>query len=465
MEPIKDRLIRYLKINTRANPDSTTTPSNSNIVTFGQLLKSELDSISCVTQIEEATNNGGYFICAKILSNQTVKKIPTIGFVAHMDTAYNYTGNPQPIIVQGIDTLRNKYDIDIRSKTFSEQEFDKWLSEGVLANAAMYSILGVKNKAGIAEIMALCEYIDEHPSIPHGQINILFTSDAELGRSMDHIEDQGTEVQVTDGNNNPIWIDPNTGNTTTVYTPDIGLEPVMRLNGGFMDCTFAYEVCAEGEDHVEYNNYNLSYMTITFKGSKTPGLYGDDAIVNAAKNAALFVNALTVEDKALTLDNGSGIAFVKSISGDYTSTDVELQIKDLDTSSMQDRIRRVLKVLQSQSFYDEYMISYKVVEVYSNIKNNIPDSVKDLAIKANYDKYLRGVVSPIINHGYACSELTKKGIPMISISAGGYNAYTPHECIPIPSLDNCLEVLVNIILNSWDMDFSNDYPEYDNSGV
>ena len=454
--------MRYIAIDTKADPDSTTVPTNPNIVTLGQLLVQELNAMSCVEQVYESTTNGGYFICAKILANQNVRKIPTIGFVAHMDTAYNYPGTPVPKLVQGIETLKNVYGIDLRSKTFSEQEFDKWLTEGVLVSDQPYTILGCKNKAGIAEIMALCEYIDENPFLTHGQINICFTTDAELGRDMNYIEDQGTEVQVTDGNGNPIWIDPSTGNTTIVYTPGMGLEPVMRLEGGFMDADFAYEVAAEGEDHVEYNNYNVSNMEVTFKGAKVPGSYEDEAIVNAVKNAALFVHALLVDDASLTMDTGSGIAFVKSITGDYVESVVTLQIKDIEADNVQDKIRRIVRILQSQIFYDASMVSYTITDVYSNIKSHIPNSVRDLAIQSMYDQYFRGVISPIINHGYSCSELTRKGVPMISISSGYYNAYTPQECIPIPSLDNCFEILKNIIKNSWTMDFSGDYPEYTN---
>lgn len=455
MEALKDRLLRYINVVTTADPTVSTHPSNPNITTLGQMLVNELIAFSCTSQVGEYTQNGAYCVCAKILANQTVKDIPTIGFIAHMDTSAAYPGVPDPVIIQGFKTLKDKYNVDLRSKTFTEQEYQKWLETGVLVNDTPLNVMGVNNKAGIAEIMGLVEYIDEHPDMVHGQINICFLSDAEIGTGVDEIENQGSKVQVTDPTGNPVWIDPATGNTSIVNAA--GMVALMRLEGGFMDADMAFEIAAEGEDHVEYNNYNVSNMTIEFLGSKVLGTYDDEAAINAIKNASLFVAAMVNDDLTLTMDTGAGIAFVKSLNGDYNQAVLELQIRDLDKSGVTDKVNRIIKILQTQNFYNTNTVSYTVVDKYANIRTHIPTSMRSLAIQSSYDLYLRGVVATPIHHGYVCAQMTAKGVPTLALSSGGYNYYSPNECIPIPSLDNCLTVLVNIIKNSWTMDFSSDF--------
>lgn len=457
MEPVKDKLFRYLSINTIADPDSTTTPSNSNIITLGQLLVSELQAFSNTVQVDEYTANGGYFVCAKILSNQSVKDIPVIGFVAHMDTSYRYPGTAVPLVVNSINTLKMNYGIDIKDAAYTEQDLKDWIAEGIVVSSAPFTTLGVKDKAGIAEIMSMIEYLDENPSIPHGQINICFVCDAELGKGVDHIEDQGTVVQATDSGGNPLWRDPSTGNVTNVFTPGIGLEPVERLDGGFMDADLAYLVDSRGETSVQYNNFNVSEITVKFKGERIMTSYDEGASINAIKNACLFVNEVINSDPALTIDIGSGYAFIKSLNGDYLNAELLIRVQDLDKNNVNDMIERIINILQRMYFYNPTYISYSTKDIYSNVRNSIPLSMIRLAIQGVYDVYVRGCMTTPISNGYTAAGLTIKGVPTVSISCGGYNYFTYSECIPIPALDHCRDTLIKIVEESFSFDFGTDF--------
>lgn len=454
MEALDAKLLRYLAIDTMANPDSGTTPSNINIITLAQMLLTELRSFSIIKQSNICTANGGYFVCAKILANQTTKTIPTIGFIAHMDTSFRYPGTPTPVAINNASVLKRTYGIDLRDSAFTEEEYLDWLAKGVLVSSTPYTILGVKDKAGIAEIMGLVEYLQENPSILHGQINICFTCDCELGQSMDHIEDQGARVQVTSGGR-PLWVDPVTGNTTTVYS--VGLKAVTRLESGFMDADMAFMVDSVGQTHVQYNNFNVTEVRIHFSGERIYGRFDEEALNNAIKNACMFTATLMNSKSMLTVDSGAGYVFIKSLEGDYLNAELVMYVKDLDYNGVDDMIDEITETLKKMDFYTPDTIDIQRKDIYSNVRNKIPTSMIMLATQSNRDLYDRGCNVIPIKNGYAAADLTTKGIPTISLSCGGYNFYTYQECIPIPALDNCREVLVNIVKNSYDFNFGSDF--------
>ena len=125
MEALDAKLMRYIGVNTAADPSSTTTPSSPGIQILAQMLLSELRTYSIVKQAGIYTANGGYFVCAKILANQTTKKIPTIGFVAHMDTSPRFLVSSSPLVVNGLSTLISRYNINLRDCPYTEEELEE----------------------------------------------------------------------------------------------------------------------------------------------------------------------------------------------------------------------------------------------------------------------------------------------------------------------------------------------------
>ena len=117
----------------------------------------------------------------------------------------------------------------------------------------------------------------------------------------------------------------------------------------------------------------------------------------------------------------------------------------------------VESILQQMTFYDPNAITVQRKDIYSNVQNKIPFSVINLARQANFEFYNRACITIPMRNGYAAAELTTKGISTASLSCGGYNFYTYQECIPLPALDNCREVLVNVVKDSYNFDFGNDF--------
>jgi di/tripeptidase len=253
----------------------------------------------------------------------------------------------------------------------------------------------------------------------------------------------------------PLWVDPTTKIKSTTYIT--GMNPVMGLTGGFMDAQMCYLVDAQSQTHVQYNNYYVYDMVFTFSGTKIPGIYDDEAGINAVKNAIEFASALVTDDVTLTVDNGSGYVFIKSLDGDFLSAKLVLEIKDLEKANMDDRVNRIKAVLGRMKSGTISTVSYTITKKFENVRTRIPKSMVGLAVQSIYDKYVLGTMTTPIHHGYTAAQLTLKGVPTVSLSCGAFNYYTPQECVPVPSLTNCFEVLVNIVKNSFSYNFGTDF--------
>lgn len=460
LESLETKLMRYLSYNTQADPDAKTKPSNPTEKTLGQLLVNEMQALGCV-QVGEYTTNGGYFVMGKLKSNITDlskwKLVPAIGFIAHLDTSFTYPYSKNIVKIHTIEQLYQEYGINLRAKANSEGEYENWLTNGIIVGEDIGSSIGIKNKAGIAEIMGMLEYLYNHPEIPHGKICICFTSDAELGRAMDQIRAQGTPVQATNASNQKLYYNPTTDVLTTVNSGPV--EPVMELNGGF-DAQLAYLVEAEGQNIIQYNNYSVIDFEIKFKGIAAAGQAEEEAQLNAIKNACIFVAEVITYDNSLTMDNGTGLVFFRALNGDYREALLEVQIKAVNQSDLADKVQTFKTLLYKSKGYTENYVFLTQTAKHYNVREKIPQSQIDLAIAANYQHYARATSSTPIKNGYSAATLTDLGIPAITISSGGYNFYTYRECIPVPALDDIRDVLVQIVSLAYSKDFRDDFPFY-----
>src|SRR5690625_2463525 len=178
-EILKDRLIRYAKIDTQSNEKNDMTPSTEGQLELAKLLVQELQEIG----MKNVTIDENGYVMATLPSNSS-KEIPTIGFLAHLDTATDFTGkNVQPQIHKNYDgkdiILNEKMNITMPSKEYPELQ--NYIGHTLITTDGT-TLLGADNKAGIAEIMSAMEYLIENPSIEHGEVRIAFTPDEEIGR-------------------------------------------------------------------------------------------------------------------------------------------------------------------------------------------------------------------------------------------------------------------------------------------
>ena len=405
-------LLDLITFDTQAIETSTSVPSNSNITNLATLLVQELKSVNVLdAQIYSSATN--YTVIGTLAANNYTLTIPSIGFVAHMDTYKGLPGTTDPLVIHGLQSLYQDYQIDLRSKAYSESEINNWMADGVLVANDVGTCLGINNKAGIVEILGMLLYFKNNPQYPHGKIYIAFTSDAEIERSTDGI------LSYVDQNGDPIF------------------KP---------DCAYCIE--GSGQNIMSHSNYNISDMLVTIKGEGISGQSPEEANLNATRYAAQFISRLNNDDPTYTTNIGSGLTFIKKVSGTYLNMEIELQIRDMTSQGVNDRITYVVDILNSLDISSDYK-SYRIINVLNNERTNIPTWVYDLAKSANYEVYARGVINTPIDGCYEPIKLTSLCIPSIVLSSGGYNFRTNHECIPLPALNICRDVLINIVKKAF----------------
>ena len=239
------RFTTYVKIDTQSNEDSTTTPTTEGQLELVNLLADELREIGM--EDVEVDENG--YLMATLPSN-TDKDVPTIGFLAHVDTATDFTGkNVNPQIVEKFDgndiVLNQELNVVLSANEFPELPSYKGHT---LITTDGTTLLGADNKAGIAEIMTAMNYLIQHPEIEHGRIRIAFTPDEEIGRGPHKFD-------------------------------------VSRF-----DASYAYTVDGGPLGELQYESFNAAAAKVTFRGNSVHPGTAKNKMVNSGKLAAAFIN-------------------------------------------------------------------------------------------------------------------------------------------------------------------------------
>lgn len=401
-EPLKDKLLRYIAIDTRVDPNSESIPSNPTTRSMITMLYNELTNLGFEPSqyIGRDGEDDPYYPCGLYvdIDATTSKEIPIIGFVAHIDSHNLFTDKPSPYIIKLLDQYYNETGVNLFDKPYTQAELNTWYKEGVIVSSK--GGLGVNGKAGVAELMGVIEYLKAHPEIPHGHLMFYFATDAELNRSMNYID-----------------------------------HTTFRL------CDMAFFLDGSGLNEISYSNFNTYYMELYFSGTSNE---------NAIKNACELVNEI------LHGTNASNVGDVKinSLNGDSSYAKLQLEIKDLDADAVTDKIDWIVRTLNNTSLFSPATVTYNNHKLYGNIQSKIPSSMLSLASEANYNIFNRAVIGTVINNATNVTTLVSKGIPSIVLSNGVYNPYTEHECIPIPSLTRCRDVVIEIIKLSYDASFT-----------
>lgn len=397
MSSMEERLLSYIDLNTRVNNTTSDIPSNSGMMILATIVAHALSECGC----DVKTYTGNMYIVSALLSSNTDIIIPKICFTSHVDS-HNYLDedNYNPEINHLLDQLYADRGIDLYDKPYTQAELDRWYREGVIVSSNDNTGLGIKGKTGVVEILGMLEYLKAHPEIPHGDILILITTDAELGKSFDNAQN------------------------------------ISELE----DTKIVYFVEGEGLNTVQYSNYNISRLKFCFSGSK---FLSEN--INACKSVCTLVNELYYGAYANNIKEFDII----NLNGTSSYAELLLEIKDMNNDSLNDRIRYVITALKSlNSSIPSNTVTYTNSKLSSNISSHIPQSMINLASDANKAIYNRTIVNSILNtYGDASNVITlvSKGYPSIVLSNGVFNAYKPTECIPIPAMTRCRDVLINII--------------------
>jgi tripeptide aminopeptidase len=400
MSHVVDRLLRYVKVNTRSDLNSKASPSTPEQFDLARLLVDEMKSIG----IKDAELDEHCYIYGTIPAT-TDKKVPTLGFIAHMDTSSEISGeNVKP---QQIESYDGK-DIALNPMTIlSPKEFPellKYIGQPLITTDGT-TLLGADDKAGIAIIMTMAETLLAHPEIQHGRIRIGFTPDEEVSR--------GTE-----------YFDVKKFNADYAYT----------LDGGEL-----------GE--LEYECFNAAIARVHIQGRSVHPGSAKDQMINALELAIRFNSQLPPAEKPEYTQGYEGFYHMIELKGEVEEAALVYILRDHDRQKFETK----KKVFQKAADYLNFIlgsnrITVDIKDQYQNMKEVIMPSfhVVTTARVAMEQVGVKPKIGPI-RGGTDGAQLSYQGLPTPNIFTGGHNFHGKYEYLPPKSLEKALEVVLKIV--------------------
>lgn len=396
-----DRFTTYVKVDTRSNGNSSTTPSTPGQMELAHLLVKELEAIG----MSDVTVDEHAYVMATLPAN-TDKDIPTIGFLAHLDTATEFTGkNVKPQIVENFDgndlTLNQDLNIVLSTKEFPELASYKGHT---LITTDGTTLLGADDKAGIAEIMTAMHHFIQNPDIKHGKIRVAFTPDEEIGRG-------------------PHKFDVEKFNADFAYT----------LDGGPL-----------GE--LQYESFNAAGAKVLFKGSSVHPGTAKNKMINAGKLATEFIQKFPEQEAPEHTEHYEGFYHLISIQGGVEETEVSYIIRDFDKDNFQARKETFQKfVREIQNKYGEETVELSLNDQYYNMREKIEPvmEIVDTAKEAMHKLQIKPIIEPV-RGGTDGSQLSYMGLPTPNIFTGGENFHGKYEYISVDNMEKATKVIIEI---------------------
>ncbi|EQB38908.1 MULTISPECIES: peptidase T [Virgibacillus] len=398
-EDLMKRFITYAKMNTQSNENNDQTPSTPGQLELANQLGNELQEIGL---IDVTVDDFGYVMAT--LPANTDKDIPTIGFLAHMDTATDFTGeNVKPQVIENFDgsdiVLNEDSNIILSNEDFPE--LTKYEGHTLITTDGT-TLLGADNKAGISEIMTAMDYLVNHPEIKHGRIRVGFTPDEEIGRG-------------------PHKFDVDRFEASYAYTVDGG--PLGEL---------------------QYESFNAAAAKVIFKGNSVHPGTAKNKMINAGKMATEFISKFPELEAPEHTANYDGFYHLISVQGDVEYAEVTYIIRDFDKGIFQKRKDTVIQFVDElQEKYGENIISIELIDQYYNMREKIEPvkEIVDIAHQAMKNLAIEPIVEPI-RGGTDGSQLSYMGLPTPNIFTGGENFHGKYEYI---SVDNMIKATNTII--------------------
>lgn len=401
MQKIIDRFVRYITIDTQSNPNTKAFPSTEKQWDLAHLLVDELKEIG----LDDISLDENCYLMATLPSNVDFK-VPTIGFIAHLDTSPDYSGaNVKPQFhpnYNGEDIVLNKEEDIVLSPSYFE---DLLLYKGqTLITTDGTSLLGADDKAGICEIVSAMEYLIKYQEIKHGKIRICFTPDEEVGKGAHQFD-----------------------------VEKFGAEWAYTLDGSQV-----------GE--LEYENFNAAGAKVTFHGKTVHPGYAKGKMINSMLIAAEFISALPQKEIPQETEGFEGFFHLHNMKAEVEKTELQYIIRDHNKELFEER-----KVLFQKAVDDlnkklgSQLISVEIKDQYFNMRKQI-EPVMYIVDIAEEAMKLAGI-KPIIHAirgGTDGAQLSYKGLPCPNIFTGGHNFHGRYEFIAAESMQLATEVIVNI---------------------
>lgn len=399
-----NRFLKYVKIATDSNPENLQCPSSDIQWDLGKVIVEDLKELG----LEDISLDENCYIMATLPANCT-EKIPSIGFIAHMDTAPTYNGigvNPRIVKYEGGDIVLNKeLNIILSPKDFSHM--NNYMGQDLIVTDGK-TLLGADDKAGIVEIIEAIKYLKEHPEIKHGEIKIGFTPDEEIGRGANFFD-------------------------------------VEKFN-----CKFAYTVDGGELGELEYENFNAASAVIKIKGRDIHPGTAKNSMINSIMIAMELNSMLPPEQRPEHTENYEGFFLLNDMKGTVEDTTMNYIIRDHSMKKFNEK-KNLIKaaVMYLQLKYKDACIEIEVKDSYYNMREKIEPVmyVIDLAKKSMEELGIEPHIRPI-RGGTDGARLSYKGLPCPNLFTGGHNFHGKFEYISVQSMEKARDLIVKIIENT-----------------
>ena len=398
---LTDRFFKYVSFCTTSDEETNMTPSTPGQMEFAKYLAAELKEIG----MQEVTLDDNGYVMATLPANAEGK--PTIGFIAHMDTAPDASGkNVKARIVEnydGRDIVLNE-EKNIIFEVAKYPEILDYKGQDIIVTDGT-TLLGADDKAGLAEIVTACEYLIQHPEIKHGKIRVGFTPDEEIGQGADHFD-------------------------------------VAKFG-----CDFAYTMDGGAVGELEYENFNAAGCKVKVHGVNVHPGYGYHKMINSMRIANHFATMLPRWETPEHTQGYEGFYHLIAMNGSVEETTLQYIIRDHDRARFESRKREIEHLARKiNQEYGEGTVEVEIRDQYYNMREMVEPvmHIVTLVEEAMKEVGVTPKVQPI-RGGTDGARLSFEGLPCPNIFAGGVNFHSRFEYLPIPSMEKAMQVILKIV--------------------
>ena len=398
---IKERFIRYVKIDTQSDANSMSSPSTMKQLDLSKLLVKELEELQAKSVVLDQFG----IVYAHIPAN--VEGAKTIGLVAHVDTAGEMSGkNVKPRLLsnyQGTDIVLNETK-NIVMKVEEFPHLKRVIGQDIIVTDGT-TLLGADDKAGVAIIMDVVRYLKEHPEILHGDIKIAFTPDEEIGRGVEN------------------------------------------FNVDYFAADFAYTLDGSDMHVLNFENFNAASADVIIKGSSIHPGDAKDKMVNAILVAMEFNALLPKEDVPHLTEGYQGFNHVTNIEGEVEGVKMHYIIRNHDRDKLEKQKSDFLKAAASlNAQYGEGTVNLTLKDSYRNMGSLLKANPE--ALNRVYDTYKRlgiEVVALPIRGGTDGAQLSYRGLLTPNLGTGGYNFHGKYEFVSLTQMKKMVQVVTDLV--------------------
>jgi tripeptide aminopeptidase len=405
MSAVLDRFLRYVSYDTQSDESSQSYPSTRKQLALLKDLADELRTLG----LTDATIDEYGYVTATIPPTSR-KAVPTIGFIAHVDTSPELTGaNVKPIVHERYDgrDLVLPDDPAAVLRTADCPPLAERLGDDIVT-ASGKTLLGADNKAGVAEVVTAAEYLMAHPEIPHGPIKIAFTPDEEVGRGTQHFDVDA------------------------------------------FGAAYAYTMDGSTRGELEFESFSADAMTLTFAGFNTHPGYAKGRLINAIKVAADFATRLPRDMSPEATDGYDGFVHPYVLQGGVEKTSIRFIVRDFKTAAVKEKEEMLARLAVEVASRHGATVEIAIEEQYRNMREvldkhpHVVDYARDAIRRAGIvvrERPIRG--------GTDGSKLSFMGLPTPNIFAGEQNFHSRLEWVSVQDMEKAVEVIVHLA-RVWD---------------